>query len=125
VRRDLAGEFDNFIYGRSENDETGSANGVSRCIGDLVTPGLCAQRLAHFGTARPDDNASGEATRMSGLGDRAAKQAGGENRQLIEHRDCKRERSSDVEFFGGRAKEARAVEIGLSGTQSWRAVAAP
>jgi len=80
--------------------------------------------LANFRSARPDHNAPGKATHVSGFGDGAAEQAGSDNRQLIEHRDCKREQSADVEFFGWRAKEARAIEIGLSGVLSWRAVAA-
>ena len=38
---------------------------------------------------------------MGGFGDGAAKQAGGKNRQLFKHTDCKREWSANVEFFGG------------------------
>jgi hypothetical protein len=37
---------------------------------------------------------------VGGLGDRAAEQAGSENRQLIKHRNGKREPGTNVEFFG-------------------------
>jgi len=101
MRADLAGEFDDFFNGCGEDDEAGGAHGFLGRIENLVTPGLVAQLLADFGAARPDDDAPGETAYVGGLGDGTAKQAGSENRQLFEHRDCKREWRENVEFFGG------------------------
>jgi len=54
---------------------------------------------------------------MGSFGHRAAEQTGSENRQLIEHRNCKREPSVNVEFFEDGAMRRHRDEIGLSHTR--------
>ena len=107
---DLAGELDDFVDRRGEDDKARGTHSFLWCIGNLGTPGLRAQLLARFRASCPNDDASGESAGVGGFGDGAAKQPGGENRQLVKHRNCKREWSADVEFF----EASRAGEIGLS-----------
>lgn len=87
MRCDLAGEFDDFFDGSGKDNEAGGAHGFLGRIRNLGTPGLVAQLLADLGSARPDDDASGETASMCGFGDGGAKQAGSENRQLFKHRN--------------------------------------
>jgi len=49
MRRDLAGKLHNLSDRRGEDDEFRRAHGFCRCIEDLGTPGLLAQRPSDFG----------------------------------------------------------------------------
>ena len=120
---DLAGKLDDLFNGCSEHDQIGAAHGRFGGIGNLVTPRLRAQLLSDFRAPGPDDDLFGQSTGVGGFGDRATKQARGENRQLVKHRNGKRERRTNVEFFGVLCAGESGSEFSLSAAPPWPALA--
>ena len=74
-----AGELNDASHGGGEHDEIGLGDGSLGAIGYGVAPGLVLQREAHFGAARPQHDAGGEAAIVGGTRYRGAEQAGGED----------------------------------------------
>ena len=85
ARGDFLGHGHDAIHWRCQHDQSRRAHGFLNGVGGGVAPRLRAELDACIWTARPDDDAFGQAACACGAGDGASEQAWSEDGELFQH----------------------------------------
>ena len=82
---DFLGHGDDAVHRRGQHDQTRRGDGFLDGVGGGIAPWLRAELDACIWTARPDDDAFGQAACACGAGDGASEQAWSEDGELFQH----------------------------------------